>query len=148
RKHASNVVVSRDVTRHEQRISAKSARQFLHVLLEPLALVSESEFCPRLGPSLGNRPGNRTFIGNAEHDASLSLEQWLHVFVYDEQSGRRIPHWWQGGKRGAWCVKCCGTPIRAAILVLASTRHHFIAHLIPHFIAIGETATVSNQGGD
>ena len=68
-----DLAVGADVARVEHRAGERGG-QLLHVLLEPFALVGERQAHAGPGQRLGDGPGDRALVGDAEHDAGLAGE--------------------------------------------------------------------------
>ena len=73
-EHLVDVFVLGHVAGQDHGVGAERAGQFLDVLLHPVALIGERQFGAFAGPSLGNGPGNGTFVGHAEDDSSFSCK--------------------------------------------------------------------------
>src|SRR6266498_5234501 len=72
-EHARDALVGTDVAGgHEW--ARDGLRQVAHVLLDPLPLEREGELRPFLRQPVGDRPGNRAPVGDAEHEPPLPLE--------------------------------------------------------------------------
>ena len=80
RKNPLDLLVARHITRQQERVSAEIAGQFLHVLLEPLALVGEGQFRARRCPGLRDGPRNGTFVGHTHNQPKFSFQKWRHSF--------------------------------------------------------------------
>src|SRR5205823_6829219 len=73
REHAVDRGVVADIQLGNQR-AADGARQLTDVLLDALALEREREPGPAVGEPLGDRPGDRPLVRDAEDEGVLSLE--------------------------------------------------------------------------
>ena len=70
---ACDVLVGADVARGDERARDASG-ELADRGLDPLALVGEGELRAAGGEPLRDRPGDRAPVGDAEHEAALSLE--------------------------------------------------------------------------
>jgi hypothetical protein len=89
REDGADVRVGADVALVEERVGQRGG-QLLDVLLDALALVGERQPHPRRRQRLGDGPRDRALVGDAEHDAGLSVEQSHGSRVYSA-TGRSIP---------------------------------------------------------
>ncbi len=68
-----DLLVGADVARGDERARDR-LRELADVALDPLALEGERELRAAVGEPLRDRPGDRALVGDAEHEAALSLE--------------------------------------------------------------------------
>ena len=73
-EHAGDVVIFGHIARHDQRVGAERAGQFLDVVFQAFALIGEGEPGTGLMPGLRDGPGDRAFVGDSEHDSKFSSE--------------------------------------------------------------------------
>ena len=67
-----DVFIFGDVAGDQKRLCAERAGEFLDVILQPLALVSEGQARARLVPGLGDGPGDGAFVGHAKDDSEFT----------------------------------------------------------------------------
>ena len=72
-EHRLDVVVGADVARQDERRLGKSCRQLPDVFFEP-ALIGQRQARAARRHGLRDRPGNRTFVGDADDEAALARE--------------------------------------------------------------------------
>ena len=70
-KDAVDLFVARDIAREQQGVGAERAGQLLHILLEALPLIGESQCRAGSGPGLCDRPGDGPLVGNSENDSGF-----------------------------------------------------------------------------
>jgi hypothetical protein len=58
--------------------SVQARGQLAHILLETLALVGHGQPCPLARDRLGDAPGQRALVGDAEDETVLAFEEHPH----------------------------------------------------------------------
>ncbi len=74
-EHMGDVFILCHIARHNQRVRAERAGEFLDVFLHAVALVGEREPGAFPGPRLGDGPRDGALVGDAEDNSRFSCKQ-------------------------------------------------------------------------